>query len=239
MRSARSGCGNGCATRSAPTERGSAPRLARKEGHPDAAPCDSDLPRRRPERRRRARRQRRRRAHRQRRVRRRPLRGGRSTPSRRAILAGDLPPEALAITFNNRGVAYSELGDFDRAISDYNQALTLAPGDAHRDQEPADRAPAPRRRRGPARRSGSGPGRLRPGDRTRSDPSAGLPAPRPAGAGARRPGGGDRRPDQGARPRPGECRHCGAAGRCGARGARAFDQRGSRDGPCPRASAEP
>ena len=48
----------------------------------------------------------------------------------RAILAGDLPPEALAITFNNRGVAYSELGDFDRAISDCNQALGLAPGDA-------------------------------------------------------------------------------------------------------------
>ena len=48
----------------------------------------------------------------------------------RAILAGDLPPEALAITFNNRGVAYSELGDFDRAIGDYNQALGLAPGDA-------------------------------------------------------------------------------------------------------------
>ena len=48
----------------------------------------------------------------------------------RAILAGDLPPEALAITFNNRGVAYSELGDFERAISDCNQALGLAPGDA-------------------------------------------------------------------------------------------------------------
>lgn len=48
----------------------------------------------------------------------------------RAILAGDLPPEALAITFNNRGVAYSELGEFDRAISDCNQALALTPGDA-------------------------------------------------------------------------------------------------------------
>ena len=48
----------------------------------------------------------------------------------RAILAGDLPPEALAIAFNNRGVAYSELGDFDRAIGDCNQALALSPGDA-------------------------------------------------------------------------------------------------------------
>ena len=47
----------------------------------------------------------------------------------RAILAGDLEPEALAITFNNRGVAYSELGDYDRAIADYRQALTLVPGD--------------------------------------------------------------------------------------------------------------
>ena len=48
----------------------------------------------------------------------------------RAILAGDLPPESLAIAFNNRCVAYSELGDFDRAISDCNQALALSPGDA-------------------------------------------------------------------------------------------------------------
>ncbi|MGD9510232.1 MAG: tetratricopeptide repeat protein, partial [Geminicoccaceae bacterium] len=48
----------------------------------------------------------------------------------RAILAGDLNHEALAITFNNRGVAYSELGDYDRAVSDYGQALALVPGDA-------------------------------------------------------------------------------------------------------------
>lgn len=47
----------------------------------------------------------------------------------RAILAGDLSPEAMAITFNNRGVAYSELGDYDRAIQDYAQALKLVPGD--------------------------------------------------------------------------------------------------------------
>ena len=47
----------------------------------------------------------------------------------RAILAGDLEPEALAVTFNNRGVAYGELGDYDRAIQDYGQALSLRPGD--------------------------------------------------------------------------------------------------------------
>jgi Flp pilus assembly protein TadD len=47
----------------------------------------------------------------------------------RAILAGDLDPDALAVTFNNRGVAYSELGDYDRAVQDYNQALGLKPGD--------------------------------------------------------------------------------------------------------------
>jgi Flp pilus assembly protein TadD len=47
----------------------------------------------------------------------------------RAILAGDLDPDALAVTFNNRGVAYSELGDYDRAVQDYNQALSLKPGD--------------------------------------------------------------------------------------------------------------
>lgn len=48
----------------------------------------------------------------------------------RGILAGDLDPQALAITLNNRGVARGELGDFDRAIADYAQALRLQPGDA-------------------------------------------------------------------------------------------------------------
>ena len=48
----------------------------------------------------------------------------------RAIISGQLGAEALAVTFNNRGVAYGELGDFDRAILDYNEALGLRPDDA-------------------------------------------------------------------------------------------------------------
>lgn len=48
----------------------------------------------------------------------------------RAILAGDLEPGALAVAFNNRGVAYGELDDHDRAIRDYEQALDLRSGDA-------------------------------------------------------------------------------------------------------------
>jgi Flp pilus assembly protein TadD len=48
----------------------------------------------------------------------------------RAIISGQLSVEALAVTFNNRGVAYGELGDFDRAILDYTEALGLRPGDA-------------------------------------------------------------------------------------------------------------
>lgn len=47
----------------------------------------------------------------------------------KAILAGDLDPDFLAVTFNNRGVAYGELGDYDRAVQDYSQALSLKPGD--------------------------------------------------------------------------------------------------------------
>jgi tetratricopeptide (TPR) repeat protein len=47
----------------------------------------------------------------------------------RAILAGDLDPEALAVAFNNRGVAFSELGDYDRAIQDYGKTLELKSGD--------------------------------------------------------------------------------------------------------------
>lgn len=47
----------------------------------------------------------------------------------RAIDGGGLDPDSLALAHNNRGVAYSELGDFDRAIADYERALQLRPGD--------------------------------------------------------------------------------------------------------------
>ncbi len=47
----------------------------------------------------------------------------------RAIVSGELDPETLAIVYNNRGVAYNAIGDYDRAIADYQESLTLAPGD--------------------------------------------------------------------------------------------------------------
>jgi tetratricopeptide (TPR) repeat protein len=47
-----------------------------------------------------------------------------------AIRSGELVGEALAITYNNRGVAHGEAGEFDPAIADYSQALALRPGDA-------------------------------------------------------------------------------------------------------------
>jgi tetratricopeptide (TPR) repeat protein len=47
----------------------------------------------------------------------------------RAIEGGSLDSDSLALAHNNRGVAYGELGDFDRAIADYERALQLRPGD--------------------------------------------------------------------------------------------------------------
>jgi len=47
-----------------------------------------------------------------------------------AIRSGELVGEALAITYNNRGVAHGEAGDFGPAIADYSQALALRPADA-------------------------------------------------------------------------------------------------------------
>ena len=47
----------------------------------------------------------------------------------RAITSGTLEADALAITYNNRGVALSELGQLDNAISDYLKARDLVPDD--------------------------------------------------------------------------------------------------------------
>ena len=45
----------------------------------------------------------------------------------RAIQSGRLPDQQLAGTFYNRGIAYFDKGDHDRAIQDYTQALRLNP----------------------------------------------------------------------------------------------------------------
>jgi tetratricopeptide (TPR) repeat protein len=45
----------------------------------------------------------------------------------RAIKSGELSPENLAITFNNRGIARQNGGDYDRAIADYDEAILLDP----------------------------------------------------------------------------------------------------------------
>lgn len=46
-----------------------------------------------------------------------------------AIDADDLDDEGLAITYSNRGNSYYDLGEFERAVFDYNIALELMPGD--------------------------------------------------------------------------------------------------------------
>src|ERR1035437_5725205 len=43
------------------------------------------------------------------------------------IQAGKLKGKRLAFTFSNRGVAYYERGQYDRAIQDYNQAIKFNP----------------------------------------------------------------------------------------------------------------
>ena len=46
----------------------------------------------------------------------------------RAIESGDLVGNVLVVAYNNRGLAYQDLGDFERAIADYGEALRLDPG---------------------------------------------------------------------------------------------------------------
>jgi len=45
----------------------------------------------------------------------------------RAIASGRLPSSKLAVALYNRGIAYQERGDFDRAIADFDRAIELRP----------------------------------------------------------------------------------------------------------------
>jgi Flp pilus assembly protein TadD len=44
-----------------------------------------------------------------------------------------------AVAFNDRGFAYLNKGEYDRAISDYNEAIRLKPDDAVAFQQPRPR----------------------------------------------------------------------------------------------------
>ena len=46
------------------------------------------------------------------------------------ILSGTLSNSDLALAYNNRGSAYSDKGQHDRAIQDYDQAIKLNPSNA-------------------------------------------------------------------------------------------------------------
>jgi len=48
----------------------------------------------------------------------------------RLIESSTLAPEHLANAFYNRGTGYKRIGDFDRAIADFHQAIRLNPTDA-------------------------------------------------------------------------------------------------------------
>ena len=54
----------------------------------------------------------------------------------RAIASGDAPRHILALLYFNRGDEFHDKGDFDRAIADYTQAITIDPnyGEAYRNR---------------------------------------------------------------------------------------------------------
>src|SRR6516162_8875976 len=45
-----------------------------------------------------------------------------------AIESGRMPPQNIALAYNNRGIAHADKGDLDRAITDYSAAIRLDPG---------------------------------------------------------------------------------------------------------------
>ena len=57
-----------------------------------------------------------------------------------AIEAGVLTRLGLAMAFHNRGVAFHELGDYQRAIQDYDTGLRYQPADAYVDYTNRGRA---------------------------------------------------------------------------------------------------
>src|ERR1700722_19344142 len=44
-----------------------------------------------------------------------------------AIESGKIGPPNLSLAYNNRGIAYADKGDLDRALSDYTAAIRLDP----------------------------------------------------------------------------------------------------------------
>lgn len=65
------------------------------------------------------------------------------------LQSGRLDSQGLSIAYSNRGVAFANQGDIDRAISDFNEAIRLSPqdavsyynrGNAYRDQDDPARA---------------------------------------------------------------------------------------------------
>ena len=57
-----------------------------------------------------------------------------------AIESGQLTDHGLALAFHNRGAAYHELGEYQRAIQDYDTGLRYQPSDAHVDYTNRGRA---------------------------------------------------------------------------------------------------
>ena len=87
-----------------------------------------------------------------------------------AIRSGELSLDDLAHAFYNRGVAYGETAEYDRALQDYTTAIGLAPDDVTGPREPGDRLREDghgraRRQRGrdTSGSSPSAPGRARAG----------------------------------------------------------------------------
>jgi Flp pilus assembly protein TadD len=56
-----------------------------------------------------------------------PIPSARIEACTQVITSGDFTQKQVAASHNNRGYAYSNLGDYDRAMDDYNRAVSLDP----------------------------------------------------------------------------------------------------------------